>query len=136
MNLPALALGRRHWALEQIALVEEAHTDVLNDVPQKAGLRIETIQSVAPCVTGAAEDVAVCVVRCVEGTAQLGMVFQRPGPTVGKGTAEAGFVLTAIEWYGKQVEQLDTVHSGKVTLTGAGAATLAERDVLNSVPLH
>ena len=85
MNLPALARDRRHWALEQIALVEEAHTDMLNDVPQKAGLRIETIQSVAPCVTGAAEDVAVCVVRCVEGTAQLGMVLQRPGPTVGKG---------------------------------------------------
>ncbi|MFE4693052.1 hypothetical protein ACFRH6_23800 [Streptomyces sp. NPDC056749] len=45
-------------------------------------------------------------------------------------------MLTVIEWYGKQVEQLDTVHSGRVTLTGAGAATLAKRDVLDSVPLH
>ncbi|MFF3305655.1 hypothetical protein [Streptomyces sp. NPDC002908] len=45
-------------------------------------------------------------------------------------------MLTAIEWYGKQVEQLDTVHSGKVTLTGTGAETLAKRDVLNSAPRH
>lgn len=109
---------------------------MLNNVPQKAALRIEAIESVTPCVTGAGDDVAVCVVRCVEGTAHLGMVFQHPGPTAGPGTAAAAFVLTAIEWYGRQVEQLDNVHSGKVTLTGAGAATLPKRDVLNSVPLH
>ncbi|MGP3635219.1 hypothetical protein ACTU45_17930 [Streptomyces sp. 24-1644] len=109
---------------------------MLDNVPEKAALSIESIESVTPGVTGAADDVAVCVVRCVEGTARLGMVFQHPGSAVGPGTATPGFLLTAIEWYGKQVEQLDTVHSGKVTLTGAGAETLAKRDVLNSAPRH
>ncbi|MFE4328755.1 hypothetical protein ACFRQM_04650 [Streptomyces sp. NPDC056831] len=109
---------------------------MLDNVPEKAALSIESIESVTPGVTGAADDVAVCVVRCVEGTARLGMVFQHPGSAAGPGTATPGFLLTAIEWYGKQVEQLDTVHSGKVTLTGAGAETLAKRDVLNSAPRH
>jgi hypothetical protein len=109
---------------------------VLDNVPEKAALSIESIESVTPGVTDSADDVAVCVVRCVEGTARLGMVFQHPGSVVGPGAATPGFLLTAIEWYGKQVEQLDTVHSGKVTLTGAGAETLAKRDVLNSAPRH
>ncbi|MFE2019331.1 hypothetical protein ACFW9O_14990 [Streptomyces sp. NPDC059499] len=93
-----------------------------------------SIESVTAGVTGATDDVAVCAVRCLEGTAQLGTVFQLSGSAAVPGTP--GFLLTGIEWYGKQVEQLDTVHSGKVTLTGAGAGTLAERDVLNSAPRH
>lgn len=109
---------------------------MLDNVPEKAALSIESIESVAPGVTGTSDDVAVCVVRCVEGTARLGMEFQHPGPAVSPGTAAPGFLLTAIEWYGKQVEQLDTVHSGKVTLTGTGVETLAKRDVLNSAPRH
>ncbi|MEV8405234.1 hypothetical protein AB0R12_05320 [Streptomyces niveus] len=99
---------------------------------EQASLSIESIESVTPGVTGAADDVAVCVVRCIEGVARLGMVFQYPGSAAGAATP--WFLLTAIEWYGKQVEQLDTVHSGKVTLTGAGAETLAKRNVLNSTP--
>lgn len=39
-----------------------------------------------------------------------------------------------IEWYGKQVDQLDTMHHAKVTLTGAGADGLAVWDVLDSAP--
>ncbi|MFE5888813.1 hypothetical protein ACFQ6E_07740 [Streptomyces sp. NPDC056462] len=42
--------------------------------------------------------------------------------------------LVAIEWYGRQVDQLDTMHSAKVTLTGAGADSLAVWEVLDSVP--
>lgn len=101
-------------------------------MPVKAALSIESVESVTPGATGATDDVAVCVVRCVEGTAQLGMVFQPLGSAAGPGTP--GFLLTEIEWYGKQVEQLDSVHSGKVTLTGAGARTLTKRAVLNSAP--
>ncbi|MER7141156.1 hypothetical protein ACIQGA_34565 [[Kitasatospora] papulosa] len=107
---------------------------MLDNLPEKAAISIESIESVTPGVTGAADDVAVCVVRCIEGTARLGMAFQHPASAAGLGTAAPGLLLTAIEWYGKQVEQLDTVHSGKVTLTGTGAETLAKRDVLNSAP--
>ncbi|MET7366165.1 hypothetical protein ABZS61_10090 [Streptomyces sp. NPDC005566] len=107
---------------------------MLDDVPEKAALSIDSIESVTPGDTGTADDVLVCVVRCVEGTARLGMVFRHPGSAVGPGTP--GFLLTAIEWYGRQVGQLDTVHSGKVTLTGAGAETPAPRDVLHSAPRH
>ncbi|MFD9498000.1 hypothetical protein [Streptomyces sp. NPDC060035] len=109
---------------------------MLDNVPEKAALSIESIESVTPGVPCAADAVAVCVVRCVEGTARLGMVFRHPGSAASPGTATPEFSLTAIEWYGRQVEQLDTVHSGKVTLTGAGAETLAKRDVLNSAPRH
>ncbi|MFF9686558.1 hypothetical protein [Streptomyces sp. NPDC014623] len=104
---------------------------MLDNVPEKAALSIESIESVTPGVLGAADTVAICVVRCVEGTARLGMVFHHPGSA-----ASPEFSLTAIEWYGRQVEQLDTVHSGRVTLTGAGAETLAKRDVLSSAPRH
>ncbi|MFC9407338.1 hypothetical protein ACFRAA_22310 [[Kitasatospora] papulosa] len=107
---------------------------MLNNLPEKATISIESIESVTPGVTGSADDVAVCVVRCIEGTARLGMEFQHPASAAGLGTAAPGLLLTAIEWYGKQVEQLDTVHSGKVTLTGTGAETLAKRDVLNAAP--
>ncbi|MGW8884009.1 hypothetical protein [Streptomyces sp. NPDC055749] len=109
---------------------------MLDNVPEKAALSIESVESVTPGDTGAASDVAVCVVRCVEGTARLGRVFQHPGSAGGPDAPTPGFLLTAIEWYGKQVEQLDTVHSGKVTLKGAGAEALAKRDVLNSEPRH
>ncbi|WP_329226631.1 hypothetical protein OG488_06080 [Streptomyces sp. NBC_01460] len=109
---------------------------MLDNVPEKAALSIESIESVTPGVPGAADAVAICVVRCVEGTARLGMVFQHPGSAASPGTATPECSLTAIEWYGRQVEQLDTVHSGKVTLTGTGAERLARRDVLNSAPQH
>ncbi|MFD6331550.1 hypothetical protein ACFWGI_18500 [Streptomyces niveus] len=107
---------------------------MLNSKPEEAALSIESIESVTPGVSATADDVAVCVVRCVEGTARLGMVFQHRGSAVGAATPR--FRLTAIEWYGKQVEQLDTVHSGKVTFKGAGAETLATREVLNSTSQH
>ncbi|MEV7104337.1 hypothetical protein [Streptomyces atroolivaceus] len=109
---------------------------MLPDVPERAALSIESVESVTPGAIGAADDVAVCVVRCIEGTARLGMVFRRDGSAADAGTAMPGFLLTSIEWYGRQVQQLDTVHSGKVTLTGAGAETPAEHDVLKSAPLH
>lgn len=101
----------------------------------RAALSVESIESVTPGDIGAV-DVAVCVVRCVEGTARLGMVFQHLGSAVGAVTPTQGFLLTSIEWYGKQVEQLDTVHTGKVVLTGFGAEVFAKRDVLSSVPRH
>lgn len=109
---------------------------MLDDMPDKAALSIEPVESLEQGAAGTADDVAVCVVRCVEGTAWLGMVFRHPGTGATPGTATPGILLTAIEWYGRQVEQLDTVHSGRVTLTGAGAETLAKRDVVYSAPRH
>ncbi|MEU9112352.1 hypothetical protein AB0D04_11280 [Streptomyces sp. NPDC048483] len=103
---------------------------------EKTTLSIISLESVTPGTRGAADEVAVCVVRCIEGTARLGMVFHRPRSAGDAGTATPQFTLTAIEWYGKQVEELDTVHSGKVTLTGSGSGSdmLAKWDVLNSAP--
>ncbi|MFD9287098.1 hypothetical protein ACFWBV_02030 [Streptomyces sp. NPDC060030] len=103
-------------------------------MPEKTSLRIESVDSVTPGFTGSGDDTAVCVVRCVGGTARLGMVFRHPDYAAGPETSAPRFVLTAIECYGKQVERLDTVHSGRVALTGAGAETLAKRDVLDSAP--
>ncbi|MFE1786661.1 hypothetical protein ACFW9F_29835 [Streptomyces sp. NPDC059506] len=101
---------------------------------EKVTLSILSIESVVPGGSGGADSMAVCVVRCIEGTAHLGMVFQRLALQGRSQSAAATLILDGIEWYGKQVDQLDTVHSGKVTLTGAGADGLAVWDVLNSVP--
>ncbi|MGA5166171.1 MULTISPECIES: hypothetical protein [Streptomyces] len=107
---------------------------MLDNSDEKATLTIETIESLKPGHVGGNDDIAVCVVRCIEGTARLGMLFQHPGGATGDAdTVAAKLRLSSIEWYGKQVDQLDTVHSGKVTLTGVGAATLSRRDVLSSV---
>ncbi|MFI6106068.1 hypothetical protein [Streptomyces sp. NPDC051310] len=99
---------------------------MLDNLNEGATLSIAFIESPTPGHAGAADDVAVCVVRCIEGTARLGMVFQHPRTT-------ARLRLSSSEWYGRQADQLDTVHSGKVRLTGAGAETLCRRDVLRSV---
>ncbi|MEU8999827.1 hypothetical protein AB0C95_34275 [Streptomyces caniferus] len=105
-----------------------------DEVSEKATLSIESIESVTPGIPGAAEGMAVCVVRCIEGTARLGMTFCHLSPAGGASIAIPQLTLSAIEWYGKQVEQLDTVHAGKVTLSGRGVDTLAKRDVLDSAP--
>jgi hypothetical protein len=107
-------------------------TDVLDSELENAALRIVSVETVTPGGSREADDVAVCVVRCIEGTARLGMVFERSGAAEVAGAAEPSFALTGIEWYGRQVEQLDTIHSGKVTLAGAGAEKLATHDVLES----
>ncbi|MFF6984100.1 hypothetical protein ACFZAV_42035 [Streptomyces sp. NPDC008343] len=72
-----------------------------------------------------------CVVRCIDGTARLGMELHRLAPT--HGTA-VPLTVVAIEWYGRQVDQLDATHSAKVTFTGSGADGLAVREVLSSAP--
>lgn len=105
---------------------------MLDNPPDKAVLSIVSIESVASDASGAADNVVVCVVRCVEGTARLGMVFHHAGSEAVASTAQPSFLLTGIEWYGRQVEQLDTVHSGKVTFKGAGVEALTRRDVLSS----
>ncbi|MFG2756994.1 hypothetical protein [Streptomyces wuyuanensis] len=58
----------------------------------------------------------ICVVRCIEGTATLGMGLANRAPD--------WLTLTRIEWYGREVEQLDTAHQGRVTLTGPGAGAV------------
>ncbi|GGW58620.1 hypothetical protein GCM10010381_49680 [Streptomyces xantholiticus] len=45
----------------------------------RAALSIQSIESVTAGAPGAADDVAVCVVRCIEGTARPGMMFERYG---------------------------------------------------------
>jgi hypothetical protein len=107
---------------------------VLDSELETAALRIVSVETVTPRGSREADDVAVCVVRCIEGTARLGMVFERSGPADVAAVVEPSFALTGIEWYGRRVEQLDAVHSGKVTLTGAGAEKLAEHDVLEWRP--
>jgi hypothetical protein len=111
--------------------LQEAH--VLNNLDETASLSIEVIESVQPGHAGADDDIVVCVVRCIKGTARPGMLFRHIGVT---GNAEAVAVeleLSSVEWYGRKVDQLDTVHSGRVTLTGAGAGTLSRRDTLTAV---
>ncbi|WP_406203903.1 MULTISPECIES: hypothetical protein [unclassified Streptomyces] len=98
---------------------------------EKATLSILSVESVTPSSPAAADSAVVCVVRCIEGTAQLGMELHRLAPW--KGTASP-LTLVAIEWYGRQVDQLDTMHSAKVTLIGAGADSLAVWGVLDSAP--
>lgn len=89
--------------------------------------------SVLEVLPAPARDTAVCIVRCVMGTAVLGMRFDSALPGVEKGTP-ADLRLVKIEWYGREVEQLDTVHSAKVTLTGEAAESLAPGSTLTSVP--
>ncbi|GGT32752.1 hypothetical protein GCM10010271_41070 [Streptomyces kurssanovii] len=111
---------------------------MLDNPPDKAVLSIVSIvsiESVAPDASGAADNAVVCVVRCLEGTARSGMVFEHAGSEAVARTARPSFLLTGIEWYGRQVERLHTVHSGKVRFKGAGAEALTQRDVLSSRPL-
>lgn len=73
------------------------------------------------------EDTAVCVVRCLQGTAVRVSRFQAAPVT------PEPLTLTRIEWYGREVDQLDTAHSAKVTLTGPQARTLRPGATLTSV---
>ncbi|MFI1471775.1 hypothetical protein [Streptomyces wuyuanensis] len=64
----------------------------------------------------------ICVVRCIEGNAALGMGLANRSP--------GWLTLTRIGWYGKEVEQLDTAHHGRVTLAGPGAGVIRPQDTL------
>lgn len=75
---------------------------------------------------------AVCVVRCIEGSARTGEIFHRRTPGNKNLPDILSLTLTAIEWYGKQVDQLDSAHHAKVTLLGSGVETLAVWDFLGS----
>ncbi len=68
------------------------------------------------------EEEVICVVRSIEGTATLGMEFTNR--TTGLLT------LTRIEWYGREVEQLETTHHGRVTLTGPGVGEVGPQVTL------
>ncbi|MEV7001078.1 hypothetical protein AB0N62_25780 [Streptomyces sp. NPDC093982] len=98
---------------------------------EKATLSILSVESVTPSSPAAADSAVVCVVRCIEGTARLGMELHRLAPTHG---AAAPLTVVAIEWYGRQVDQLDTTHSAKVTFTGSGTDAMAVWEVLSSAP--
>jgi hypothetical protein len=100
-------------------------------VPQLATLSILSVESVTPSRPNAAGSAAVCVVRCIEGTARLGTELHRLAPWNGMASLLS---LVAIEWYGRQVDQLDSTHSAKVTFTGSGADGLAVWGVLSSAP--
>ncbi|MFJ9415849.1 hypothetical protein ACIRPT_16965 [Streptomyces sp. NPDC101227] len=78
-----------------------------------------------------------CVVRCIGGTARLGLIFVGPVTRAGAdpgGTAPARLELTGITWYGKRVDSLDPSHSALVDLSGAGTRTLARGTVLTAAP--
>ncbi|MFF7384395.1 hypothetical protein [Streptomyces griseoluteus] len=57
-------------------------------------------------------DKAVCVVRCVGGSARVGQEYAGP------------MTLDLILRYGKEVELVDPPHNAKVWLSGAGVRTL------------
>ncbi|MEU2261215.1 hypothetical protein ABZ557_13225 [Streptomyces sp. NPDC019645] len=87
-------------------------------MPESTVLSVLSLESVT------AEGEVVCVVRCIEGTATLGMEFANRTTSL--------LTLTRIEWYGKEVEQLDAVHHGRVTLTGPDAGAVRPRDTLTA----
>ncbi|MFJ5519854.1 hypothetical protein ACIQB4_22705 [Streptomyces griseoluteus] len=66
-------------------------------------------------------DRAVCVVRCVGGTARVGQQYAGP------------MTLDSIVRYGREVEVLDPPHSAKVRLSGAGVRAL-ERGAVVTAP--
>lgn len=62
----------------------------------------------------------------------LGMEFLTESP---KGETDGSLpqlTLEKIEWYGREVEQLDTVHSGRVTLRGGSAENVTPGSTLTS----
>ncbi|WP_371669417.1 hypothetical protein OG985_18170 [Streptomyces sp. NBC_00289] len=65
----------------------------------------------------------------------LGMEFLVEFPGEEKMENPTRLRLEKIEWYGKSVEQLDTVHSGKVTLLGDSTELLTPGSVLRHPPL-
>jgi hypothetical protein len=75
----------------------------------------------------------VCVVRCLAGTAVPGMEFLDAFPGERTAGNSRRLRLEGIEWYGEAVEQLDAVHSGKVTLLGDSAELLTSGCVLSHV---
>ncbi|MEU6732200.1 hypothetical protein [Streptomyces physcomitrii] len=79
------------------------------------------------------QNTKICVVRCLEGTALLGMSFRVDPSLVEVEDISAHLTLEKIEWYGKSVEQLDTVHSGRVTVKGLAAEWLTPGTMLKSV---
>ncbi|MEV7884237.1 hypothetical protein ACWD3I_37390 [Streptomyces sp. NPDC002817] len=98
-------------------------------MPDKAVLSVLEVLSVPT------QQTTVCVVRCIEGTAVLGMEFLAVPQQEREGEALAHLVLEKIEWYGREVEQLDTVHSAKVTLSGESAGKISPGSTLTSARL-
>lgn len=68
--------------------------------------------------------------RCLEGTARLGMRFVAENP--GGHSDAPQLTLARIEWYARDVEELDTAHAARATLTGAIPPTLAAGTLLRS----
>ncbi|WP_328399238.1 hypothetical protein OHS70_20470 [Streptomyces sp. NBC_00390] len=69
---------------------------------------------------------AICVIRCLSGTARVGTTFDTH-PASGR-----VIELTEIEWYGHKVDTLDEMHSGKAHFVGTGAEQLRKYDVLKT----
>lgn len=91
------------------------------------------VLSVLEVLPFSVQRVAVCVVRCIEGVAVLGMDFLAVLPQGETGGSPSHLTLEKIEWYGREVERLDTVHSGKVTLRGDSAERVVPGSTLTSV---
>ncbi|MEU2108924.1 hypothetical protein [Streptomyces sp. NPDC019507] len=87
-------------------------------MPESTVLSVLSLESVT------AEGEVICVVRCIEGNATLGIKFANRTTSL--------LTLTRIEWYGREVEQLDAVHHGRVTLTGPGAGAIRPGDTLTA----
>ncbi|MEU9922257.1 hypothetical protein AB0H51_13360 [Streptomyces griseoluteus] len=66
-------------------------------------------------------DKAVCVVRCVGGSARVGQEYAGP------------MALDLILRYGMEVELVDPPHTAKVWLSGAGVRTLERGAVLTAL---
>jgi len=98
-------------------------------VPEKVVL------SVLEVLPAPVQQTTVCVVRCIAGTAVLGMEFATALPQEGEDDSFSRLTLEKIEWYGKEVEQLDTVHSGKVTLSGESVERISPGCTLTSARL-
>lgn len=95
----------------------------------------KTVLSVLEVLPAPAPHTAVCVVRCIEGTAALGLEFLAEMPQEAEGVTPLPLILEKIEWYGREVDRLDTVHSGKVTLRGEPAGKITSGTTLTSARL-
>lgn len=82
-----------------------------------ARLQIHSVEQVEPTA-------AVCIVRCVGGTAHVGQEFA--------GSMTLDWILR----YGREVELLDPPHSAKVRLSGAGVRKLERGAVVTALRIE
>ncbi|MEU3693509.1 hypothetical protein [Streptomyces narbonensis] len=74
-------------------------------------------------------DGGICIVRCIEGVANIGQSFTLERETAERGSLDT-LTLEKINRYGQFVDSLPLAHNAKIHLSGGPLSSLRHGDIL------